>query len=85
MQKRFTHLANHLIGLGNTFTNDELNLKLLRSLTRAWQPKVMVISKKNHLSNMTSATLFRKLQEHEIELERLEKHEIQVKDTKILP
>lgn len=31
---------------------------------------------------MTSATLFEKLQEHEIELERSEKHEIQVKHSK---
>ena len=31
---------------------------------------------------MTSATLFRKLQEYEMELARLEKNEIQVKDSK---
>ena len=31
---------------------------------------------------MTTASLFGKLQEHELELERLEKHEIQVKDSK---
>ena len=31
---------------------------------------------------MTSATLFEKLQENETELARLEKHEIQVKDSK---
>src|ERR1044072_852463 len=40
VQKRFTLLTNHLIALGKKFTNDELNLKVLRSLTRAWQPKV---------------------------------------------
>lgn len=34
LQKRFTHLKNHLMALEKTFTNDELNLKVLRSLTR---------------------------------------------------
>jgi hypothetical protein len=34
MQKRFVHLTNHLKALGKTLTNDELNLKVLRSLTR---------------------------------------------------
>lgn len=33
-KKRFIHLINHLIGLGKNFTNDDLNLKVLRSLTR---------------------------------------------------
>lgn len=76
LQKIFVHLTNQLIAHGKTFTNDEFNLKVLTSLTREWKPKVTVISVKKSLSNMIFATLFRKLQEHEIELERLEKHEI---------
>src|ERR1044072_1536791 len=75
VQKRFTLLTNHLIALGKKFTNDELNLKVLRSLTRAWQPKVTAISEKNSLSKMTLAALFGKLQEHELELGRLEQSE----------
>ena len=75
LQKRFIHLTNHLSALGKTLTNDELNLKVLRSLTREWQPKVTTISEKKSLSAMTSATLFGKLQEYETELGRLEKHE----------
>ena len=75
LQKRFVHLTNHLNALGKTLTNDELNLKILRSLTREWQPKVTAISEKKSLSAMTSATLFGKLQEYETELGRLEKHE----------
>ncbi|CAJ2657071.1 unnamed protein product [Trifolium pratense] len=84
LQKRFMHLTNHLKALGKTFSNDELNLKVLRSLTREWQPKVTAISEKKSLSKMTSATLFGKLQEHEIELGRLEKHEVQEKKYKSL-
>jgi len=82
LQKRFVHLTNHLIALGKTFTNDDLNLKVLRSLTREWQPKVTAISEKKSLSTMTSASLFGKLQEHELELGRLEKHESQEKKSK---
>ncbi|WJX73142.1 hypothetical protein P8452_56955 [Trifolium repens] len=82
MQKRFVHLANHLKSLGKTLTNDELNHKVLRSLTREWQPKVTAISEKKSLSKMTSATLFGKLQEYETELGRLEKHENEEKKSK---
>ncbi|KAI5434815.1 hypothetical protein KIW84_021580 [Lathyrus oleraceus] len=60
-KKRFVHLTNHLKMLDKTLTNDELNLKVLRSLTREWQPKVTGISEKKNLSTMTSATLFGKL------------------------
>lgn len=77
LQKRFVHLTNHLMVLGKTFTNDEINLKVLRSLTRECKPKVVVIFENNSLSNMSSTMLFRKLQEHEIELGRLEKYETQ--------
>src|SRR3954471_14551680 len=82
LQKRFVHLTNHLKALGKTLTTEELNLKVLRSLTREWQPKVTAISEKKNLSKMTSATLFGKLQEYETELGRLETHEIQIKDSK---
>lgn len=34
LQKIFVHLTNHLIALGKTFSNHELNLKVPRSLTR---------------------------------------------------
>ena len=82
LQKRFVHLTNHLRALGKTLTNDELNLKVLRSLTREWQPKVTAISEKKSLATMTSATLFGKLQEYETELGRLEKRENQEKKSK---
>lgn len=36
LQKRFVHLTNRLITLGKTFTNDDLNLKVIRYLTREW-------------------------------------------------
>lgn len=77
LQKRFIHITNHLMALGKNFTNDKLNLKVLKSLTKTWKPKVTTITGNKSLSKMTSATLFGKFQEHEIELKRLEKHEDQ--------
>ncbi|KAF1879732.1 hypothetical protein Lal_00039745 [Lupinus albus] len=39
LQRRFTNLTNHLVALGKVLLNSDLNLKVLRSLTRTWQPK----------------------------------------------
>ena len=40
VQKRFTHIINHLMSLGKTFDKEELNIKILKCLDRSWQPKV---------------------------------------------
>lgn len=68
--------------IGIKFSNDELNIKVLRSLTKSWQPKVMAISEKKSLSKMSLTALLGKLQEDELELGRLEKHEEQEEKTK---
>ena len=75
MQKRFTHIINHLASLGKIFPNEDLINKVLRCLSREWQPKVTVITESRDLSNMSLATLFGKSQEHEMELMRLNQHE----------
>lgn len=84
LQKRFTHLRNHLMTIGKTFTNDGLNLKVLIYLTMEWQLKVTVISEKKSLSKMYLVALFGKIQEYELEHERLEKYEVQEKKPKSL-
>ena len=45
VQKRCTHIVNHLTGLGKEFDREELNIKVLKCLDRSWQPKVMRIKK----------------------------------------
>ncbi|KAF1864771.1 hypothetical protein Lal_00039944 [Lupinus albus] len=75
LQNRFTHLTSHLIALGKVLSNSDLNLKVLRSQTRTWQPKVTASSEKKSLSKMYLAALFGKLQEHELELSHLDQHE----------
>ena len=49
--------------------------KVLRCLNREWQPKVTAIAESRNLATMTLATLFGKLQEHELELTRLAEYE----------
>ena len=34
VQKRFTHIVNHLIGLGELFDKEELNIKILKCLDK---------------------------------------------------
>jgi len=53
VQKSFTHIVNHLIGLGKEFDKEELNIKVLKCLDRNWQPKVMTISESRDLPTMT--------------------------------
>jgi len=75
VQKRFTHIVNHLTGLGKEFDKEELNIKVLKCLDRSWQPKVTAISESRDLSKLSTAALFGKLMEHEQELKRLKEQE----------
>ena len=43
LQTRFTHIVNHLLGLGKMFEDEELNIKILNCLTRTWEPKITTI------------------------------------------
>jgi len=73
VQKRFTHIVNHLTRLGKVFDKEELNIKV---------PKVTTISESRDLSKMSTAALFGKLMEHELELKRLKEQETVEKKAK---
>ena len=75
VQKRFTHIVNHLIGLGKVFDKEELNIKILKCLDRSWQLKVTTISETRDLTTLTTAALFVKLREHELDMNKLNKQE----------
>ena len=66
VQKRFTHIVNHLICLDKEFNKEELNIKVLKCLDRSWQPKVTTISESRDLSTLTMIALFGKLKGHDI-------------------
>ena len=71
VQKRFTHIVNHLMSLGKIFDKEELNIKILKCLDRTWLPKVTTISESKDLTSLTTVSLFGKLREHELEMNRL--------------
>jgi hypothetical protein len=75
MQKRFTYLINQLDDLGKDYSNEDLINKVLRCLRRDWQPKVTAIGETRDPCTMSLATLFGKLEEHELELSRLDQLE----------
>jgi len=84
VQKRFTHIVNHFIGLGKQFDKEELNIKILKCLDRSWQPKLTTISETKDLTTLTTATLFGKLREHKLEIMRLKEMESAEKKTRSL-
>nr|KYP31808.1 hypothetical protein KK1_047690 [Cajanus cajan] len=65
MQKRFTHIINHLKGLGKIFDEEEVNVKVLKSLNRRWKPTVTTITESKNLAQMiiSDPDNFRGLQE----------------------
>jgi len=82
VQKRFTHIINHLMSLDKTFDKEELNIKILECLDRAWQPKVTAISESKDLTSLSVAYLFGNLREHELEMNRLNVQESEDKNTR---
>ena len=82
MQKRFSHIINHLHTLGHVTPNVVATNKILRCLNREWQPKVTAIKEANNLATLDITTLFGKLQEHAQELINLNIHEKKEKKEK---
>jgi len=82
VEKRFTHIVNHLISLGKIIEREELNIKILKCLDRSWQPKVTTISESKDLTTLTTASLFGKLRKHELEMNRLNDQENEEKHVK---
>jgi len=75
VQKGFTYNVNHLPWLGKSFDVNELNIQILKSLNRSWQPKVTTITECQNLATMSMADLFGKVRDHELELRKLNDEE----------
>jgi len=84
VKKKFTHIVNHMIGLGKQFDKEELNIKILKCLDKSWQPKVTAISETRNLTTLTTVALFGKLREHKLEITRLKEMEIVEKKNRSL-
>jgi len=75
VQKRFTRIVNHLKDLGKVFEEKELNVKILKSLNKTRQLKVMTISESKDLTSITHVELFKKLREYEMDMTRMAEEE----------
>lgn len=80
--RRFIHLINCLNALGKPISNELATNKVLRCLSREWQPKVIAIKEANNITTLDITTLFGKLEEHQQELISLEKYENKSKKDK---
>ena len=68
MTTRFMHIINQLKVLGKRYTNAEIVIKILRSLSKAQLPKVTAIQKVKDLNVLSLDALIGSLKTHEIEL-----------------
>ena len=65
MSTRFTKLTNELANLGKTYSNEERNRKILRSLPSAWLPKVTAIQEAKDLAETPLEQIMGSLAVHE--------------------
>jgi len=75
MQMRFTHIVNKLKNLGKTISNQDCTNKILRCMTKEWQPKVTAIKESQNLNALSMITLFGKLKEHEHDINHFKSSE----------
>ena len=68
MFTHFTNIINRLKCLGKTYSNSDLVRKVLRSLSRMWEPKVTAIQEAKDLNNYPLDELLGSLMTHELTL-----------------
>ena len=66
MHNRFINIINLLSVVGKTFTNVEINSKILRSVPRDWEAKRTAIEEAHDLSKMSKEELLGTLKTHEM-------------------
>ena len=75
---------NNLKGLGKVFEEKELNIKILKSLNRTWQPKVTTIFESKDLTSITYVELLKKLRKYEMDMIRMAEEEAKEKKSRDL-
>ena len=68
MTTRFMDIINQLKALGKRYTNAKMVRKILRSLSKAWHPKVTAIQEAKDLNVLSLYALIESLKTHEVEL-----------------
>ena len=73
------------MSIDKTFEKEKLNIKILKCLDRAWQPKVTAISESKDLTSLNISSLFSKLREYELEMNRLNVQESEDNHVRSVP
>jgi len=73
------------MSIDKTFEKEKLNIKILKCLDRAWQPKVTAISESKDLTSLSISSLFSKLREYELEMNRLNVQESEDNHVRSVP
>ena len=68
MTTRFMHIINQLKALEKRYSNAKMVRKILRSLSKAWWPKVIAIQEAKYLNVLSLDALIESLKTHEIKL-----------------
>ena len=76
MTARFMHIINQLKALGKRYTNGKIVRKILRSLSKAWHPKVTAIQEAKDLNVLSLDALIGSLKTNEIELNEVAKETV---------
>ena len=79
MYTRFTTITNGLNSLGKVLTQKDMVTKILRSLTKAYQGKVVAIQEAKDLSTLPLEELIGSLMNHEIFMSAQEEEEVEKK------
>ena len=79
MYTRFTTITNGLNSLGKVLTQKDMVTKILRSLTKAYQGKVVAIQEAKDLSTLPLEELIGSLMNHEIFMNAQEEEEVDKK------
>ena len=66
----FTNVVNELISLGKVYTTEEQVDKVLRTLPRSWEIKVIAIREAKDLTNMILDELFGNLKTYEMKIDK---------------
>ena len=84
MQMRFIHIVYKLQNLCKTISIQDCTNKILKCITKEWQPKVTAIKESQNLNTLSMITLFGKLKEHEHEINhfKFSEEEGKLKDKK---
>ena len=75
MFTRMTTITNSLDALGRIYTNADIVSKILRSLSKTWEAKVMAIREANDLTKLSLEELIGSLMTHEITMKNQELEE----------